>query len=160
MISNMTDMYFLVYCQGEYEDYFESPTHVFTDMVSVKQQWEEIIAKQSAEEVEFQFIVSKLEDFDGYELNKLYCEQNTIKDVDFDDFLENPIHYTQVLAQFTPEQQDMFLTHQVLNARYNQLGGFSREYDMGHYKVDHYGVKPDGELFMYDTFYSIEDIPC
>ena len=25
---------------------------------------------------------------------------------------------------------------------------------------DHYGVKPDGELFMYDTFYSIEDIPC
>ena len=60
----MTDMFLLVYCQGEYEDYFESPTHMFTDMMSVKQQWEELIAKSAAEDIEYQFLTSKLQELD------------------------------------------------------------------------------------------------
>lgn len=156
----MTDMFLLVYCQGEYEDYFESPTHMFTDMMSVKQQWEELIAKSAAEDIEYQFLTSKLQELDEYELNKLYGQVVSNEEISFDDFLDNPTDYPKILALFPLEQQEMFFQYQVINARYEQLGGFSREYDNGHFKVDHYGIQPDGSLFLHDTFYNIGDIPC
>lgn len=154
------DMFLLVYCQGEYEDYFESPSYMFTDMMSVKQQWEELLAKSAAEDIEYQFLTSKLQQLDSYKLDKLYNQVVTSEDVSFDDFLDNPTDYPKILALFSLEQQEMFFQHLVINARYEQLGGFSREYDNGHFKVDHYEVKPDGSLFLHDTFYDIGDIPC
>lgn len=154
------DVYILALCSGEYEDYFESPTHMFTDMMSVKQQWEELIAKSAAEDIEYQFLTSKLQELDEYELNKLYGQVVSNEEISFDDFLDNPTDYPKILALFPLEQQEMFFQYQVINARYEQLGGFSREYDKGYFKVDHYGIQPDGSLFLHDTFYDIGDIPC
>ena len=156
----MTDMFLLVYCQGEYDDYFESPSYMFTDMMSVKQQWEELIAKSAAEDIEYQFLTSKLQELDEYELDKLYGQVVSNEEISFDDFLDNPTDYPKILALFPLEQQEMFFQYQVINARYEQLGGFSREYDNGHFKVDHYGIQPDGSLFLHDTFYDIGDIKC
>lgn len=156
----MTDMFLLVYCQGEYDDYFESPSYMFTDMMSVKQQWEELIAKSAAEDIEYQFLTSKLQELDEYELNKLYGQVVSNEEISFYDFLDNPTDYPKILALFSQEHQERFLRYKILNARYEQLGGFSREYDNGYFKVDHYGIQPDGSLFLHDTFYDIGDIKC
>lgn len=154
------DVYILALCSGEYEYYIESPEYMFTDMMSVKQQWEELIAKSAAEHIEYQFLTSKLQELDEYELNKLYGQVVSNEEISFDDFLDNPTDYPNILALFSQEHQELFLQYKILNARYEQLGGFSREYDNGYFKVDHYGIQPDGSLFLHDTFYDIGDIPC
>ena len=113
----MTDMFLLVYCQGEYDDYFESPSYMFTDMMLVKQQWEEIIARTAAEDTEYQFLTSKLQELDGYELHKLYGQVVSNEDISFDDFLYNPTDYPNILALFSQEHQELFLKYKILNSQ-------------------------------------------
>lgn len=84
----MTDMFLLVYCQGEYEDYFESPEYMYFNIQTAKDKWSELILKEQADNVEYDIVSTALSLLDEEHLDKVFRETIKTFDVDFYDFTD------------------------------------------------------------------------
>lgn len=156
----MTDMFLLVYCQGEYEDYFESPEYMYFNLSAAKDKWSDLILKEQADNAEYDIVSTSLSMYDEEHLDSIFRKVIGTKGVNFYEFMDNPDEHPEILSKFTTEQQEMFLKYFELDNRFNELGGYSREWDIQYFKLVHYTLQEDGSLFLHDTYYQIGDIPC
>lgn len=154
------DVYILSLCSGEYEDYFESPEYMYFNLSAAKDKWSDLILQEQADNAEYDIVSTALSTYDEEHLDSIFRKVIGVTGIDFYDFIDNPDEHPETLSKFTTEQQEMFLKYSELDNRFNELGGYSREWDIQYFKLVHYTLQEDGSLFLHDTYYQIGDIPC
>lgn len=83
-----------------------------------------------------------MESFEDYDLGDLWLDKS--EGVYFEDYLDDPEQYTNVLSQFTTPEQKRLLEYAQLYKRWEQLGGYM--YDDTNYFIRQYAMGDDGRM--------------
>nr|DAE86393.1 MAG TPA: hypothetical protein [Caudoviricetes sp.] len=138
----MRDVYIVYSCSGEWEDYIESIVYLV-----YHKHYAEILLKQLQEEdkrleQEYRQVYKQLESFEDDDLGDLWLDR--VEDIYFEDFLNEPEQYPNVLSQFTIPEQKRLLEYAQLYKRWEQLGGYM--YDGTNYFIRQYAMSDDGRM--------------
>lgn len=83
-----------------------------------------------------------MESLDDDDLGDLWMSK--VKDMYFEDYLDEPEKHTNVLSQFTIPEQKRLLEYAQLYKRWEQLGGYM--YDNTNYFIRQYAMSDDGRM--------------
>jgi hypothetical protein len=133
----MKDVYIVYSATGEWEDYSEHIQYLVYD-----KHYAETLLKQLQDEEqrfsqEYTLVCQQRELFEDDDLGDLWMSK--VEDLYFEDFLNEPEKYPDVLSRFTTQQQKRLLEYAKVNQRWEQLGGYLYEnvaYHMRHYTLD------------------------
>lgn len=140
----MKDIYIIYSATGEWEDYRE---HI--QYLVYHKHYAEILLKQLQEEdkrleQEYRQVYKQLESFEDDDLGDLWISK--IEDIYFEDFLNEPEKYPNLLSKFTIPEQKRLLEYTQVYQRWEQLGGYAFMYDNTRYFIRHYTLDYDGKV--------------
>lgn len=134
------DVYIIYSATGEWEDYHENIQYLTFDKHYAELKLKELRDEEQRFSQEYTLVCQQRESFEDDDLGDLWMSK--VKDLYFEDFLNEPEQYPDVLSRFTTRQQKRLLEYSQVNQRWEQLGGYLYEdvrYYMRHYTLDYDG---------------------
>lgn len=140
----MKDIYIVYSCSGEWEDYIESIEYLVYHKHDA-----EILLKQLQEEnkrleQEYKTISKQMEAFEDDDLGDLWVDR--VEDIYFEDYLNEPEKYPNILSKFTIPEQKRLLEYTQVYQQWEELGGYCFNCDDTRYFISHYTLDYDGSI--------------
>lgn len=138
----MKDVYIVYSCSGEWEDYHEHIQYLCYDEHSAELHLKQLLEEETKFKKEYKTVSKQMESLDDDDLGDLWMSK--VKDMYFEDYLDEPEKHTNVLSQFTIPEQKRLLEYAQLYKRWEQLGGYL--YDDTNYFIRQYAMSDDGRM--------------
>ena len=138
----MKDIYIIYSCSGEWEDYHECIQYLCYDEHSAELHLKQLLEEETKFKQEYKTVSKQMESLDDDDLGDLWMSK--VKDMYFEDYLDDPEQYQNVLSQFTIPEQKRLLEYAQLYKRWEQLGGYM--YDDTDYFIRQYAMSDDGRM--------------
>lgn len=138
----MKDVYIIYSCSGEWEDYHESIQYLCHDEHSAELHLKQLLEEETKFKQEYKTVSKQMESFDDDDFGDLWMSK--VEGVYFEDYLDEPEKYPDVLSRFTTQQQKRLLEYAKVYQRWEQLGGYM--YDDTSYFIRQYAISDDGRM--------------
>lgn len=138
----MKDVYIIYSCSGEWEDYHEYIQYLCYDEHSAELHLKQLREEETKFKQEYKTVSKQMESLDDDDLGDLWMSK--VKDMYFEDYLDDPEQYLNILSQFTIPEQKRLLEYAQLYKRWEQLGGYM--YDDTNYFIRQYAMSDDGRM--------------
>ena len=138
----MRDVYIVYSYSGEWEDYHENIKYLCYDKHSAEMHLKQLLEEETKFKQEYKTVSKQMESFDDDDLGDLWLDK--AEGVYFEDYLDDPEQYTNVLSQFTIPEQKRLLEYAQLYERWEQLGRYLY-YDTSYF-IRQYAMSDDGRM--------------
>lgn len=133
----MKDVYIVYSCSGEWEDYHEDIQYLCYNKHSAEMHLKQLQDEEDKFRQEYETISKQMESFEDDDMGGLWVE-----DIYFEDYLNEPEKYQNLLSKFTIPEQKRLLEYARLWQRWEQLGGYM--YDDTSYFIRQYVMNNNG----------------
>lgn len=138
----MKDVYIVYSCSGEWEDYSEHIQYLVYDKHYAESLFKQLQEENKRLEQKYKIISKQMEAFEDDDLGDLWVDR--VEDIYFEDYLDEPEKYPNLLSKFTIPEQKRLLEYTRVYQRWEELGGYM--YDDTNYFIRHYTLDYDGSM--------------